>query len=1016
GEFFLSDREDAFQVLDENGGKDNSTPLKKLDEIRLYAQADRVQNGPNAVPIKTVFFGYTYELARDARSVFSEAGGKLTLDEVSFAYGESDKERFSPYNFAYGHNPAYEVNTSDRWGTFKPNDASRPNTKFPYTPQVRSEADRLAASWLLSRIDLPEGGRMNVEYEADDYAHVQDRRAMAMHEIVGFSSAIPTRLADLGNRLYETPSNQVNDFLGFRLKNPIPTSLSDEEKDALLAEYFVGIQECYFNCKVDIWGTSPRPGIGGHTTADEFVAGFLPLSPMTYGEDFGLITEEVAWMRIPQTGLGDNEEGTGTHPMAKATWQKLRHSLPQFAFPVSSEPSGENPVVFLELMGEAMASATEFFENPHEKMRQQGRGRDVDTGQSFIRLNSPDKTKMGGGARVRRLILQDRWGQMTGDPTQDFQYGKEYSYQTQETWNDSTRLVSSGVASYEPLVGGEENAFALPARYRIGRSLALDLNLYAMEPFGEMFFPSPQVGYGQISVRNLPHPNVRRTATGLTRYEFYTAKDFPTLAKNTEINENGKKELMVPPFYSQKNVTVAQGFSVEVNDMHGKPKSVKVYQEMDLENPISGVDYFYHTDPDNDQQLVNEVTVINDSTGRAERRLIGVEYDFTIDAREISSETHGPGVQINTDGFLASIIPIIVPIPYPEYSYAEAKYKGLVTSKLIQRSGLLKEVVAYDMGSRQATKTIAYDHKTGQPVVEALNDEFDEIYYRTTIPSHWIYDGMSHAFKNDGLQLDSVRVLGGQLVRPGVGDLFTLGDEVALFDYETEEVTLSGTPTAERRKPPFKAWVMQVLPSIVSLINQRGEPVDNGYYDVKVVRSGRRNKIMVPAGNVMTKANPITGSNRLDFREVVDASASTFDDHWQTYAGFRSSAPTSECQCTPTRYNEEFTIISFVSFLQDLIRSNELFADSTGTYASLGGGAGRGLKTYHAERNGNRLDIVIRNAETGRQCTITMETIDGIPFPRGIYEFITAEDAELLQMESYTCDDISSFEWIARYL
>ncbi|MEM9329385.1 MAG: hypothetical protein AAGA85_27235, partial [Bacteroidota bacterium] len=81
GEFFLSDREDAFQVLDENGGKDNSTPLKKLDEIRLYAQADRVQNGPNAVPIKTVFFGYTYELARDARSVFSEAGGKLTLDE-----------------------------------------------------------------------------------------------------------------------------------------------------------------------------------------------------------------------------------------------------------------------------------------------------------------------------------------------------------------------------------------------------------------------------------------------------------------------------------------------------------------------------------------------------------------------------------------------------------------------------------------------------------------------------------------------------------------------------------------------------------------------------------------------------------------------------------------------------------------------------------------------------------------------------------------------------------------------
>ncbi len=38
-------------------------------------------------------------------------------------------------------------------------------------------------------------------------------------------------------------------------------------------------------------------------------------------------------------------------------------------------------------------------------------------------------------------------------------YGKLYDYTTTETFNGVTRTISSGVASYEPGIGSEENPF-----------------------------------------------------------------------------------------------------------------------------------------------------------------------------------------------------------------------------------------------------------------------------------------------------------------------------------------------------------------------------------------------------------------------------------------------------------------------------------------------------------------------------------------------------------------------------
>ncbi len=52
--------------------------------------------------------------------------------------------------------------------------------KFPYGSQNKVNADLWAGAWQLSKISLPTGGEINVQYESDDYAYVQNKKAMKM--------------------------------------------------------------------------------------------------------------------------------------------------------------------------------------------------------------------------------------------------------------------------------------------------------------------------------------------------------------------------------------------------------------------------------------------------------------------------------------------------------------------------------------------------------------------------------------------------------------------------------------------------------------------------------------------------------------------------------------------------------------------------------------------------------------------------------------------------------------------
>lgn len=98
-------------------------------------------------------------------------------------------------------------------------------------------------------------------------------------------------------------------------------------------------------------------------------------------------------------------------------------------------------------------------------------------------------------------------------------YGQVYEYTNEDG-------SSSGVASYEPQLGGDENPWKQPIRFSTDKKWAPDDRFFQETPFGESFFPSASVGYGRVVVKNLPHPNVSRNATGFVEHTFYTAKDY----------------------------------------------------------------------------------------------------------------------------------------------------------------------------------------------------------------------------------------------------------------------------------------------------------------------------------------------------------------------------------------------------------------------------------------------------------------------------------------------------------
>lgn len=864
-EFTYEDRLDGFGVKDENGGRASYNLNKKLVKITLYTKPDRLKHGANATPIKTVHFTYNYSLCPGTENSIAPGGEKLTLTSVYFTFGYSEKGRLSDYQFSYkNQNYGYGGKDYDRWGNYKPNVVNSnclnpvegnplSNDEFPYAEQNKATADANAGTWSLNQIELPSGGTIKVDYEAKHYAFVQDKPAMQLMKITGIKSIG-------GKKLYGIPYSIFDDHLKvyFSLKDP---NISGGE---LKRDYLKGIgpdgDYLYLKCYV-------KMNAGALLSSKwEYVSLYSQITD--YGVESG--HGYVILRTLPST---DKLNPKDLNPITKYALQYMRENLPEIAY--DQTPVDENSMVLgvstfkpLAAMGSQLVQFVHGFNNV---MIARGYCREIALDRSFIRLYEPNGMKYGGGCRVAKIEIADNWGKMTNDPTANFSYGQIYDYTTTEMRSDgSVATISSGVASYEPLIGGDENPWRMPEVITEDRKFAIDNIHYVEQPFGEVFMPSPQVSYGKITVRNLQYSKVQRTATGHTEMHYYTARDFPVKTRRTDLQKMPRKVnplLGLLKIKLKEHMNASQGYLIETNNMHGQAKSSEVFDENGTK--ISGVKYHYKTKSTG--ELDNEVQVIQPG-GAVETGLLGVNYSLAGDVRQSKSETTSGGIALNLDGYLASVVPVIVPLPWPNFEQSEERFQSVSFTKLVNKFGVLERVEAYDLGSNISTENLAYDAETGEALLTKTYNEFNDPIYNLKLPAHWAYAGMRGAYKNIGFEIKNCNIVN------GVCNLSS-SSAAANFFMPGDEVLLNGAT---------KAWVLhvQAANNRIYLIDIKGAPIpSDADASIKIIRSGMRNMPGAQIGTITSMNNPINnGFLELNQQaKILHAEAIEYGDKWQTF-------------------------------------------------------------------------------------------------------------------------------------
>jgi hypothetical protein len=870
--FFTSNREDALGVSDERGGMNKGVRQQKLDSVRLFSKSEWKAKGAAAEPIKTVHFEYDYALfphvpnnsgdpviSNGVFTTLNNKQGKLTLKKVYFTFGNNQRGKSNPYEFTYDEtnasalglsaelqntdpadpeaNEYYATQQQDRWGTYKPSfynkafnsTASFPNSEFPYTLQstgingdVKKINDHFASKWQLVKVVTPTGSIIDITYEGDDYAYVQNRRAMQMCPIASVVSA--KGFAEATALIVDLPAGVNTD-------------------DELRRKYLEGVDNIFYKVMADLDNSQHK----------EYVYGYAAIDIAASTRDNNQPTKA----RIVLKPVD------GYNPIAKNAWQKLRTELPQYAYDnYDNYEVGDFGAAIRSIIS-AIGNLRELVQSFDTRAINRHFASVTDLTHSMVRLNNPDGHKMGGGARVAKIMISDDWEHMTSGTSSKF--GQRYDYTIR---NNDGSMISSGVASYEPQIGNEENPFHEPVAFTEKVHWGIDNYHFIEKPYCESYFPSAQVGYSKVTVVPLGSTG-DANPTGYSENEFYTAKDFPTIVENTSLQQIHTGSIPILSLFasvSRESMMNSQGFKVELNDMHGKPKSVKTYNKAgDL---LSSQEFFYSVDRQNDmvKHLNNTVQILK-KDGMIESAEVGTNIDIVTDAREHRNERLGTSV-----GVYAGMLPIIFPIFYgaliSNVSISSETYKSNSFVKVIHKSGILTRIRTMENGSTNEAENLLLDGTSGGVLLSRTQNGFNDYIYSFNYPAYMVndYEGMGAAYQNLGA-LFNLSFNGSTINSTGSGALFP-GDELVSLDLTK----------------PVRTWVISSVNNgspVLKLVDETGELFTTPG-NFKVVRSGRRNLLNASAGTVVCARDPrVEGRIKLTVdQKVIDAKSVLYNQDW----------------------------------------------------------------------------------------------------------------------------------------
>jgi hypothetical protein len=939
----LKDRADGYGVSSKAGGNDAHTgpKMQRIEAIRLYSRPELTKDNKgnyidpltqvnNTVyPIKTAHFKYDYSLCKkiennlgtdiqDGQNINLEEG-KLTLKKVYFTYGKSNMGMYTSYKFNYCNkdindqdinNYPYNPKNYDVWGNYMPNTSSPSTTtpqEFPYVNQNdKATQDLYASAWSLKSIELPSGGKIEVAYESDDYQYVQNKKAMQMFKVFGVSN---DKLSYNTSQLYDN-SNFDAKYVVIKIdprvyNNPSIASLPTAEKyTEITKRYTEGLigKSIFFDFFMNMTRNQSKEHVTGYFQMDESET---PETKLVSGN---------LCLFIPMESINlegeSNNSNNQFNPISVAGFFFGRENLHREIYELPEINESDDPVALGKAIVNSLSSVIEIFDGANKRLKNNFEcAKNFEPAKSWIRLNEPTGTKLGGGVRVKKIEMFDGWDELldisASNPQIDRykkRYGQEYNY----TLPNGT---SSGVATYEPNAS-KENPFVEPF---YDDPTKLSQLKYQEKPFGESFFPGATVTYSKVSVKNITAADednngqeIRKTKSGSVVTQHYTSYDFPTKTDFTDLDkskfyESNDNDIMNNilsgmlglNIANYNELTLTQGFYIETNDMNGKVKKQEVYN--DKNDLISYVEYIYNTDTDDKTKLNNVVNVI-DENGESRQSALGVHYDVVNDMRLNYSNTTSLGINLNNEVIPTPPLVFFFMNGFFDFEEHTQSLRTAVTTKVVHKTGILKEKIAFDLGSKVSTKNLAWDAKSGQVLLTQTVNEFDDNYYSLNYPAYWHYEAMGMASQNIDLK-GVIQPIGGSteqnpqpyftIANTNIATLFQLGDEMYIKKTDDNNSTFT------------KVWVVDFNSNKtgIMLIDESGNYIDQCgveglSYDFKLIKSGYKNQQMASMASITSMAYPIqnvNGSNRLiDFNfdgtntnpKIINASAIEYKDFW----------------------------------------------------------------------------------------------------------------------------------------
>jgi hypothetical protein len=320
--------------------------------------------------------------------------------------------------------------------------------------------------------------------------------------------------------------------------------------------------------------------------------------------------------------------------------------------------------------------------------------------------------------------------------------------------------------------------------------------------------------------------------------------------------------------------------------MHGKPKSVKIFNKAGDE--LSSTETFYYVDDDRaaEKHLNNYVDIVeSNSGGKIETDFMGTDIDLATDVRESNNETLGAGI----GAYFGTFVAVFVPVPYVainhSFNISKNTYHSASMVKVVHKYGIVKKVVTRKNGSSIEAENVLWDAETGAVLLTKTQNEFNDYIYTFNYPAYWAegQEGMGGAYKNIGVILPLLDLTFSNVIPNTFKDVVFPGDEL-IGDGD-------------------KKWVIRTDDGLLRVVDGEGNPArSRGIY--VIARSGRRNMMGASAGGIVCMNNPVVGTDtnrRLQFNvgnKILDAKAVLYSNEWGVAVSDKQ-LPVSQCDPFP---------------------------------------------------------------------------------------------------------------------